>query len=163
MAAINLETKDYVLLSLDATFVNDDVQCVCQRLGIHRGKYWANSKLGSRLFTLSRSKDLPRNLLLAKQYAEELREKAHAALARQEQSAVDSDNERLAQALREGNARYEARFGRVFLIRAKGRSGEEILQALTRRLQHTADEEVAEALAQLREITMLRLEGAIGE
>ena len=68
-----------------------------------------------------------------------------------------------AQALREGNARYEARFGRVFLIRAKGRSGEEMLQALTRRLQHTADEEVAEALAQLREITMLRLEGVIGE
>ncbi|HFT1161271.1 2-oxo-4-hydroxy-4-carboxy-5-ureidoimidazoline decarboxylase [Klebsiella quasipneumoniae] len=88
---------------------------------------------------------------------------AHATMSRQEQSAVDSDNEKLAQALREGNARYEARFGRVFLIRAKGRSGEEMLQALTRRLQHTADEEVAEALAQLREITMLRLEGAIGE
>ncbi|MGA6508620.1 2-oxo-4-hydroxy-4-carboxy-5-ureidoimidazoline decarboxylase, partial [Klebsiella sp. K769] len=88
---------------------------------------------------------------------------AHAALSRQEQSSVDSENERLAQALREGNARYEARFGRVFLIRAKGRSGEEILQALTRRLQHTSDEEVAEALAQLREITMLRLEGVIGE
>ncbi|HIE9622982.1 TPA: 2-oxo-4-hydroxy-4-carboxy-5-ureidoimidazoline decarboxylase [Klebsiella quasipneumoniae subsp. quasipneumoniae] len=88
---------------------------------------------------------------------------AHATMSRQEQSAVDSDNEKLAQALREGNARYEARFGRVFLIRAKGRSGEEMLQALTRRLQHTADEEVAEALAQLREITMLRLEGAIGK
>ncbi|HCI6029513.1 2-oxo-4-hydroxy-4-carboxy-5-ureidoimidazoline decarboxylase [Klebsiella quasipneumoniae] len=88
---------------------------------------------------------------------------AHATMSRQEQSAVNSDNEKLAQALREGNARYEARFGRVFLIRAKGRSGEEMLQALTRRLQHTADEEVAEALAQLREITMLRLEGAIGE
>ena len=88
---------------------------------------------------------------------------AEAALSRQEQSAVDSENERLAQALQEGNARYEARFGRVFLIRAKGRSGEAILQALTRRLQHTADEEVAEALAQLREITMLRLEGVIGE
>ncbi len=88
---------------------------------------------------------------------------AHATMSRQEQSAVDSDNEKLAQALREGNARYEARFGRVFLIRAKGRSGEEMLQALTRRLQHTVDEEVAEALAQLREITMLRLEGAIGE
>ncbi|HBR1782107.1 TPA: 2-oxo-4-hydroxy-4-carboxy-5-ureidoimidazoline decarboxylase [Klebsiella quasipneumoniae subsp. quasipneumoniae] len=88
---------------------------------------------------------------------------AHATMSRQEQSAVDSDNEKLAQALREGNARYEARFGRVFLIRAKGRSGEEMLQALTRRLQHTADEEVAEALAQLREITMLRLEGAISE
>ena len=32
---------------------------------------------------------------------------------RAEQSAVDSENERLAQALRR-NARYEARFGRVF-------------------------------------------------
>ena len=71
MATIDLESKDYVLLSLDAAFVNDDVQCVCQRLGIHRGKYWANPKIGSRLFTLNRSKDLPRNLLLAKQYAEE--------------------------------------------------------------------------------------------
>lgn len=38
----------------------------------------------------------------------------HAALSRREQSSVDSENERLAQALREGNARYEARFGRVF-------------------------------------------------
>lgn len=71
MAAINLGTKDYVLLSLDATFVNDDVQCVCQRLGIHRGKYWANKNLGSRLYLLKRSKDLRRNILLAKQYAEE--------------------------------------------------------------------------------------------
>lgn len=71
MATIDLESKDYVLLSLDAAFINDDVQCVCQRLGIHRGKYWANENLGSRLYLLSRSKDLPRNLLLAKQYAEE--------------------------------------------------------------------------------------------
>lgn len=71
MATIDLESKDYVLLSLDAAFINDDVQCVCQRLGIHRGKYWANKNLGSRLYLLSHSKDLPRNLLLAKQYAEE--------------------------------------------------------------------------------------------
>ncbi|AUX87198.1 hypothetical protein C3F34_14905 [Acinetobacter sp. ACNIH2] len=71
MATIDLESKDYVLLSLDAAFVNDDVQCVCQRLGIHRGKYWANKKIGSRLYTLKRSKDLSRNVLLAKQYAEE--------------------------------------------------------------------------------------------
>lgn len=71
MATINLESKDYVLLSLDATFINDDVQCVCQRLNIHRGKYWGDSNLGSRLYTLRRSKDLSRNVLLAKQYAEE--------------------------------------------------------------------------------------------
>ena len=71
MANINLETKDYVLLSLDATFVNDDVQCVCQRLNIHRGKHWADNNLGSRFYLLKRSKDLARNILLAKQYAEE--------------------------------------------------------------------------------------------
>jgi len=71
MANINLETKDYVFISLDAAFVNDDVQCVCQRLNIHRGKYWADKNLGSRFYLLKRSKDLTRNVLLAKQYAEE--------------------------------------------------------------------------------------------
>jgi len=71
MANINLETKDYVLISLDAVFINDDIQSVCQRLNIKRGKYWADPNLGSRLHLLQRSKDLPRNVLLAKQYAEE--------------------------------------------------------------------------------------------
>ena len=71
MANINLENNDYVLLSLDAAFNQDDVQCVCSRLGIHRGKYWADPNLGSRLYLLKRSKDLTRNILLAKQYAEE--------------------------------------------------------------------------------------------
>jgi len=88
---------------------------------------------------------------------------AHAALSRQEQSAVDDRDAQLAAALREGNARYEARFGRVFLIRAKGRSGEEILHALEQRLTNSDAEEIAAALEQLREITLLRLAGAIGE
>jgi len=90
-------------------------------------------------------------------------EQTHAALSREEQSAVNADDLPLAQALKAGNARYEARFGRVFLIRAKGRSGEEILQALRQRLQHNEAEEVEAALVQLREITLLRLTGVIGE
>jgi len=36
---------------------------------------------------------------------------------------VNDHDSQLAAALKAGNARYEARFGRVFLIRAKGRSG----------------------------------------
>ncbi len=36
---------------------------------------------------------------------------AHAALSRQEQGSVDDRDAALAQALKEGNARYEARFG----------------------------------------------------
>ncbi|BCT18326.1 TPA: 2-oxo-4-hydroxy-4-carboxy-5-ureidoimidazoline decarboxylase [Enterobacter asburiae] len=88
---------------------------------------------------------------------------AEAALSRQEQGAVNEGDAALARALREGNARYEARFGRVFLIRAKGRSGEEILQALHARLENSDAQEVRAALEQLREITLLRLEGVISE
>ncbi len=51
----------------------------------------------------------------------------------------------------------------MFLIRAKGRSGEEILQALHARLENSDAQEVRAALEQLREITLLRLEGVISE
>ncbi len=88
---------------------------------------------------------------------------AESALSRQEQAAVNDRDAELAQALRDGNARYEARFGRVFLIRARGRSGEEILLALQRRLGNSDQQEIQEALAQLREITLLRLQGVICE
>ena len=88
---------------------------------------------------------------------------AEAALSRQEQGEVNDRDADLARALREGNARYEARCGRVFLIRAKGRSGEEILQALHARLENSDAQEVRAALEQLREITLLRLEGVISE
>ena len=84
---------------------------------------------------------------------------AESALSRQEQSAVNARDAALTQALAEGNAQYEARFGRVFLIRAKGRSGEEMLAALRRRLDNDDGQEEQEAIGQLREITMLRLRG----
>ena len=71
MGNINLETKDYVLTSLDAAFNDDVVQCVCARLNIHRGRYWADPNLGLRLYTLKRSKDVTRMLQILKQYAEE--------------------------------------------------------------------------------------------
>ncbi|WP_151730363.1 phage GP46 family protein [Acinetobacter junii] len=71
MATINLETKDYVLMSLDAVFSKDEVQAICQRLNIHRAKYWAKPNLGSRFYTLKRSKDVPRMIQIVEQYAEE--------------------------------------------------------------------------------------------
>ncbi|MBA0168894.1 2-oxo-4-hydroxy-4-carboxy-5-ureidoimidazoline decarboxylase [Pectobacterium sp. CFBP8739] len=86
-----------------------------------------------------------------------------AELSRQEQAAVNHDDAALAQALREGNVRYEAQFGHVFLVRAKGRSAEDILHLLQQRLQNTPEQETREALIQLREITMLRLEGVFNE
>ncbi|KGT86325.1 OHCU decarboxylase [Erwinia typographi] len=80
-----------------------------------------------------------------------------AELSRGEQSSVNAEDTALKQALKAGNAAYEQRFGRVFLIRAKGRSGEEMLAELLRRLANDPQQEQQEALGQLREITLLRL------
>ena len=57
----------------------------------------------------------------------------------------------------QANAAYEERFGRVFLIRAAGRSPEEMLAEARRRLANDKDSEVIEALEQLRQIAILRL------
>lgn len=81
-----------------------------------------------------------------------------AGLSGKEQGQVNADDASLIQALRAGNSAYEQRFGRVFLIRAKGRTGEEILAELQRRLGNNAHQELNDALAQLREITLLRLQ-----
>ena len=53
---------------------------------------------------------------------------------------------------------YEERFGHVFLIRAAGRSAEEILQSLQERLGNDPGTERRIAAEQLREIAVLRLE-----
>ncbi len=82
-----------------------------------------------------------------------------ATLSRSEQSGVNHKDAALTQALVEANAQYEARFGHVFLIRASGRSGDAILSELQRRLANTDDQEQAEALEQLRQITLLRFDG----
>jgi len=60
-------------------------------------------------------------------------------------------------ALREANARYEERFGRIFLFCANGRTAPEILAALEARLDNTPEAEWLEAGEQQRQITQLRL------
>ncbi|MGO1203172.1 2-oxo-4-hydroxy-4-carboxy-5-ureidoimidazoline decarboxylase, partial [Cellulosimicrobium funkei] len=63
--------------------------------------------------------------------------------------------------LAEGNRAYEQRFGHVFLVRAAGRSAEEILEQLTERLGNDAETERANAARNLREIAALRLKGML--
>ena len=73
--------------------------------------------------------------------------------------AVGTDvQERLA----EGNHRYEERFGRVFLIRAAGRSAEEMLAALEERLGHDDDTERDVVRRELADIVRLRLLKVLG-
>nr|MBA2446357.1 2-oxo-4-hydroxy-4-carboxy-5-ureidoimidazoline decarboxylase [Nocardioidaceae bacterium] len=83
-----------------------------------------------------------------------------AAHSRREQSSVSTDGEAIS-ALREGNVAYEHKFGRVFLIRAVGRSAEDVLSELRRRISNDDDTERAETVAQLREIALLRLSTAL--
>lgn len=82
------------------------------------------------------------------------------AQSQREQSAVGKDDE-TAQRLAAGNAAYEERFDRVFLIRAAGRSADEILAELDRRLRNDDATERAETVDNLRQIALLRLEGAL--
>lgn len=89
---------------------------------------------------------------------------AEAALSRREQGAIRggaSDAADLEQAIAAGNAAYEDRFGRVFLIRAAGRRRPEILAELERRLTNDPDAERAEVHDQLTQIALLRLEGVL--
>ena len=86
-----------------------------------------------------------------------------AAMSRSEQAGVDPGDSGTTAALAEGNLAYEEKFGRVFLIRAAGRSAQEILGALQERLTHTPEEEDIIVAGQLREIALLRLAGLISE
>ncbi len=86
---------------------------------------------------------------------------AGAAASRREQASMTDAAADVAARIAAGNAAYEQRFGRVFLIRAAGRSPDEILAELERRLGNDDDAEAAEALGQLREIALLRLRAGI--
>ncbi|ROQ40094.1 2-oxo-4-hydroxy-4-carboxy-5-ureidoimidazoline decarboxylase [Frondihabitans sp. PhB188] len=87
---------------------------------------------------------------------------ASANFSRSEQQAPDASDETIAEALAEGNAAYEERFGRVFLIRAAGRSRAEVLSELRRRIVLDDDAELEIVGEQLRDIALLRLETLFG-
>jgi 2-oxo-4-hydroxy-4-carboxy-5-ureidoimidazoline decarboxylase len=80
------------------------------------------------------------------------------SLSEGEQAGLDAAAEGTAAALARGNAVYEERFGRVFLIRAAGRSRADILDELQRRLKLDEEEERIEVGEQLTQIALLRLQ-----
>lgn len=86
---------------------------------------------------------------------------AEAAASRREQSAMTDADPAVVAAIAAGNTEYEKRFGRVFLIRAAGRTPDQILAELQRRLSNDDETETAEACTQLAEIALLRLRGAV--
>lgn len=86
---------------------------------------------------------------------------AEAAASRREQASMTDAAASVTARIADGNIAYETRFGRVFLIRAAGRSPEEVLAELERRLGNDDDTEAAQATVQLAEIALLRLRQSI--
>jgi 2-oxo-4-hydroxy-4-carboxy-5-ureidoimidazoline decarboxylase len=82
---------------------------------------------------------------------------ASAKLSKAEQSSSAASDPALDQALADGNRAYEETFGRIFLIRAAGRSRSEILAELNRRLALDPDTELAVVGEELRDIALLRI------
>jgi OHCU decarboxylase len=80
-----------------------------------------------------------------------------------EQAGVGGAAAGLLEQLEEGNREYEARFGRVFLIRASGRDAGEMLDELRERLENDPAVELRVAAEQQRQITRLRLERLLRE
>lgn len=80
-----------------------------------------------------------------------------AAWSRQEQSAAADGEERVMAELAEGNRLYEERFGFTYIVCATGKSAEEMLAILNRRLARDRNAELREAAEQQRQIMQIRL------
>jgi 2-oxo-4-hydroxy-4-carboxy-5-ureidoimidazoline decarboxylase len=80
-----------------------------------------------------------------------------------EQAGMANATEDLIGRLADGNRRYEARFGFLFLICATGKSARAMLEALEARLAHDRATELEIAIAEQKKITRLRLEKMLSE
>jgi 2-oxo-4-hydroxy-4-carboxy-5-ureidoimidazoline decarboxylase len=79
---------------------------------------------------------------------------------REQSRVMQSPADTLA-ALEADNRQYEEKFGHVFLIRASGRSGAEILSELRRRMKNDPAGELAEARRELAQIADERLSALV--
>ena len=82
--------------------------------------------------------------------------------AKHEQSGTAGATDATLLSLESLNRLYEDKFGFVFLIFATGKSAEEMLGTLQRRLQNGRDVELKNAVGEQAKITRLRLEKLLG-
>jgi len=81
---------------------------------------------------------------------------ASLAMSAHEQSAAQLTDD-TQQQLADANREYEAKFGRIFLVCASGKSAAEMLAILRARLRNDPNTELHEAAEHQRQITQLRL------
>lgn len=83
--------------------------------------------------------------------------------SQEEQSAIGSASPETLATLADATSAYETRFGHIFLVCATGKSAEEILALLQRRLQNDPETELRIAAEEQQKITRLRLEKLLSE
>ena len=74
-----------------------------------------------------------------------------------EQAGMSTPPDQIIEALAQGNAAYERRFGYIFVVCATGKSAKKMLDLLTARLQNDPVTEVRIAAEEQAKITELRL------
>ncbi len=77
--------------------------------------------------------------------------------ADQEQKGVRSATSQILQQLTRLNKEYESKFGYIFIVRATGKSAEEMLAMVQQRLQNSTKDEIKIAMAEQGKITTIRI------
>lgn len=121
-----------------------DVEAIVRRATVEAGS-WTAAEVDAALADHPRIGDTP------------------TAVSRTEQASVDATDADLLARIAEGNRRYEERFGRIYLVRAAGRTGEELLDLLDVRLGNTPEAEQVVVREELTDIALLRLRTALAE
>ncbi len=80
-----------------------------------------------------------------------------AAWSRAEQAQTSMATESVLDEIAEGNQKYEELFGFTYIVCATGKSADEMLAILKRRLGSTREAELREAAEQQRQIMQIRL------
>lgn len=81
----------------------------------------------------------------------------HGRWSRQEQQSTSSASLATLDTIAAGNAEYEQKYGFTYIVCATGKSAEEMLAILLRRLESDRDAELKEAAEQQRQILQIRL------
>jgi 2-oxo-4-hydroxy-4-carboxy-5-ureidoimidazoline decarboxylase len=80
-----------------------------------------------------------------------------SAWSQQEQSSIPTVADAILASFAEGNVRYENQFGFTYIVCATGKTPEEMLSILERRLGNSRETELHEAAEQQRQIMHIRL------
>lgn len=82
--------------------------------------------------------------------------------AAHEQSGADEAEDKVLEALAQGNQDYLDKFGFIFIVFATGKSAQQMLDLLLARLPNDRDAELANAAAEQNKITRLRIQKLLG-